>query len=303
MFKRLIILMFTILSSVELAVAAERALITINKFVSHPALDAAEEGVKKVLESRAKDKIEIQVSNSQGSVATSAQVARHQASLNPAFMVAIATPAAQGALKVKPQATTLAFVAVTDPVAAGLSSDTGVIGVTDNPPVEGLLDVTLKVLPDLKIMGVIFNPAEVNSQAIVQIMREAAKKRGIQVEEVPITSSTAFKSSMQKLAGKVKVVFLPLDNLVVSAIDGIVKEAASLGIALIASDPFLVDKGLLLALGCDYFKSGEQLGGMIADIIEGKELPENIRPTGIQELKINKDVAERLKITIPDDLK
>jgi ABC-type uncharacterized transport system substrate-binding protein len=64
----------------------------------------------------------------------------------------------------------------------------------------------------------------------------------------------------------------------------------------------LVEKGVFLALGTNYFKSGEKLGLMIADIFEGTELLEKIISSQIRELKINKLVAKDLGITIPEEI-
>jgi putative ABC transport system substrate-binding protein len=303
MFQKFIIFAFTILAFLRPTHADEKVLITVNKFVSHPALDAVEEGVVKVLKERIKDRLEIELSDSQGNIATSSQIARHQASLNPAFMVAIATPAAQSALKVKREGTVLAFAAVTDPKAAGLAGNPEVIGVIDEPPIEDLVNTALKVFPNDKVIGVLYNPAEVNSVKMVEMLGSVAQKHGIHVEKVAVNSSSNIKLAVQKLVGKTSIIYLPLDNLIISAIDGIAKEALSHKIALIANDPLLVDKGVLLAVGCDYFKSGQELGNIILDLIEGKKLMQNINNTGIKELRINQKIAEKLNLTIPNDLK
>ena len=54
--------------------------------------------------------------------------------------------------------------------------------------------------------------------------------------------------------------------------------------------------------GSNYFKSGKQLGSMIADLIDGIGLKENIQNTEIRELKINKRLAKEFGIRIPDNL-
>ena len=124
------------------AAYATETLITINQFVSHPALDQAKAGVEEALKNRGlyPDRVSIKFDNAQGNIAMSTQIAKHQASLQPAFMVAIATPAAQSSLKAAPKTTIVAFTAVSDPQAAGLTEALNVIGVADSPPLEELLD-------------------------------------------------------------------------------------------------------------------------------------------------------------------
>ncbi len=58
-----------------------------------------------------------------------------------------------------------------------------------------------------------------------------------------------------------------------------------------------------MALGTNYFRSGEQLGNMIADLIEGKKLEKNIQNTNIKELKINDEVVREFGIVIPENIK
>ena len=59
----------------------------------------------------------------------------------------------------------------------------------------------------------------------------------------------------------------------------------------------------MLAFGTNYFRSGEQLGNMIADLIEGKKLEKNIQNTNIKELKVNDAVLKELGIVIPENIK
>lgn len=90
------------------------------------------------------------------------------------------------------------------------------------------------------------------------------------------------------------MIFIPQDNMVVSAIDSVIQVAMLQRISVIGNDTKLVDKGLLFALGCDYFKSGLQLGNMIADSFVGIKVEPNIQTSGVKELKINDKVAKAL---------
>ena len=133
-------------------------------------------------------------------------------------------------------------------------------------------------------------------------MEKLAHAKNLSVEKAQINGSTNIKAAAQKLIGKAQVIYLPLDNTVVSALSSLVQVATQANIPVVANDPSLTGSGLLLALGADYFKSGMQLGNMIADKIEGKKLEANIMPSSAKELKINKAVADKLKISIPTDL-
>lgn len=304
MTKIFITILLGIIGFISPALAQEKVLITVNQFVNHVALDSALGGVQAALKDREilPDRAELIISNAQGNISNSVQISKHQASLAPKFMVAIATPAAQTNLKAKGPDSILAFVAVTDPVAANLVGPENVIGVSDNPPIEKLLDVAAKVFPELKNIGVIYNSGEVNSVKITKRLEVLAQERGIKLHPASINSSSDIKLAMQKLAGKVDLIYLPLDNSVVSAIDSIVSISKSAKVPLICNDPVLVGHGVMIGLGANYFNSGQQLGNMIADIIEGKKLDQDIQQSKVVELKINREVAKYLNISIPDDL-
>ncbi len=302
--KRLLVIAALMFSNCCWSFAEEKILITINQFVNHPALDAAQMGIKQALEDRSllPKHLEIIAANAQGSIATSIQIAKYHASLKPKVMIGIATPAAQSINKARSPQTTLAFVAISDPQSAGLTKGQNIIGVTDWSPIDKLLTASIKTLPQLKNIGIIFNPGENNSIETIKDIEKEAKKRNIEVKKVAIDSLSNIKIAMQKLTGKVDAIYVPKDNMIVSAIDIIVQTSLKSKIPIIASDPSLADKGVLLALGCDYFNTGVQLGNMIADIIQGVEVSPNIAQPKVNTLKINHQTARMLGITIPPDL-
>ena len=284
--------------------ASEKQLITINQYVSHVALDAAYDGLMQSLKDRGvvPDKASIVTSNAQGSVTNSVQISKHHASLSPKFMVAIATPSAQTNLKAKGKDSKLAFVAVTDPTSANLLGSNNVIGVSDNPPILELVDVVRKIFPELKSVGIISNPGEINSVRMSQILEKTLSGFGIGVKKVSITNSADIKTAMNKLISSVDLIYLPQDNSVISGIDSIASISKANKIPLIANDPTLVKKGVLIALGSNYYKSGVQLGDMIADLMDGIELEENIQTTKTRELKINKELAKDFGLVISENL-
>lgn len=284
-------------------IASNKKLITINQFVPHQALSAAREGIQSALSERKLlgNNVELQISNANGSITNAVQIAKHHASLSPAFMIAIASASAQANLKARNnKQTILGFVAITDPKAVGLKEEDNVIGVTDSPPVEELIEIVLQIFPNLKTVGTVSNPGEVNSVEIIKTLEEVLLKRNIALKTASLHSSNDARLAVQKLVGKVDLIYLPQDNTIIPAIDAVVQEALKANIPVIANDPILVDNGVLLALGCDYFNSGKQLGFMIADIIEGHNVTTKIQVPNIKELKINKRISDKLDIRIPD---
>lgn len=300
-----IVMIITLLGFICPSSAEDKVTITVNQFVSHVALDAAYNGLVKSLEERdiLPNKVKIIMANAQGNIGNSAQIAKHQASAKPEFMVAIATPSAQTLMKAKTDTSTLAFLAVSDPEAINLTNRADIIGVADNPPIEELIEKITQIFPDIKNIGVIFNYGEINSIKTVERLEKVLKDRNIILKKIAITNSNDIKNAFNKLIGEVNLIYIPQDNTVVSALASMVSMSKANKIPLIANDPTLVDQGVMMALGTNYFRSGEQLGNMIADLIEGKKLEKNIQNTNIKELKINDEVVKEFGIVIPENIK
>ncbi len=62
---------------------------------------------------------------------------------------------------------------------------------------------------------------------------------------------------MNKLMGNVDIIYLPQDNFVVSALDDIAEISRQEKVPLIVNTATFLNKGVLLALRINYFKSGE----------------------------------------------
>jgi putative ABC transport system substrate-binding protein len=299
------LLLITIFTITNTYASPKKVTITVNQFVSHVALDAAYNGLIKGLEERniLPNKAIISMANAQGNISNSAQIAKHQASLEPEFMVAIATPSAQVIMKAKTDSSILAFLAVSDPEAINLTNRTDIIGVADSQPIEELIEKVLEIFPDVKNIGVVFNNGEINSVKVIEKLEKLLNDRKITLKKAPVANSSNIKNAFSKLVGEVSLIYIPQDNTVVSALANMVTMSKINKIPLIANDPTLVDQGVMLALGTNYFKNGVHLGHMIADLIEGKKLKANIQSTNIKELKINNEVAKELGITIPKAVK
>lgn len=284
------------------AVASDdkKILVAVNQYVSHIALDAAHNGLVEGLKKSGKISV---ISNiAQGSIVNSVQISKKQVGLNPDFMVAISTPSAQTNLKVVNNETFLAFLAVTDPASANLSSHQKLIGVTDVPPIAELIDLSAQIIPNQKTIGVIYNSGEINSIKVVEKLQTELEARGIKLVKAVVNSPADIKIAINKLVDEVESIYLPQDNMVISALDTVVAVSKQKKIPLFANDPTLVERGVLLAVGTNYFESGKQLAQMIVDIIDGKTLSENIQNGKVVELKINAKAAELYNIVMPDTI-
>ncbi len=304
MFRNIMIMVLGSLALFDNSFGSEKKLVTINQFVPHPALSAALDGIKSGLEEViVSEKAELKVANANGNITIAAQIAQNQAALSPHFMLAIATPSAQANLKARrSEQTLLGFVAVTDPEAAGLSKAPNLIGVTDAPPIAELITLALELFPQLKRVGVIYNPGEINSVTTIKELEKILSSENITLIKSPLNSSKEAKAAVQKLIGQVDLIYLPQDNTVISAVEAVVQEALKGKLPVVSNDPVLADSAVLLSLGCDYFSAGKQLGLMVAEMIKGGKVEPKIQAANLKKLRINQESAKKLEITIPEKI-
>lgn len=293
--------------------------IGITQIVEHPALNEVRQGLLEELKEKGYiegKNLKVIYENAQGNVAVSSQIASKLLSDNLDAAVAISTPSAQSlffAAQRSGSKLPIIFTAVTDPKDAKLEPGKNsypITGVTDAPNLEGLLELINAMMPNLKTLGVIYNPSEANSVSTIVKLKQMLKAHGIEIREATVNSTNDVATATQSLIGKVDALYFPQDNTVVSAIEAVVKVAnhaqPSLPVILpiFTSDPILVKQGVLAAVGYDYRDIGRETGEVVTEVLGGKS-PQEIPIHNASKLKtvVNKALAEKLGLKVPSKLK
>lgn len=276
--------------------------------VSHPSLDAVYEGIKEGLADAGYvdgENLTLEFQNPQGDQATLTNIANTYAASDHDIFVALATPPAQALAQVI-QDRPIVFASVTDPVAAGLVDDleapgANVTGTSDQLPTDRQLQVIQQILPDVETVGIVYSSAEVNAQVQAEAAIEAGKELGIEVLTATITNSSEVQQAAESL--DVDAYFVVVDNTVVSAMESMVQVAEQRQRLLVTSDPDSVQRGAAAALATDYRAQGVQTAGMIARIIEGADPASTpVEFAESLELSVNAAAAERMGVTLPDEV-
>lgn len=290
------------------AAMAQQPVVAITSIVDHPALNAVHEGAKEAL-ARAgfNDGKEISVifENAQGQPATAVQIARKFVGDKPDVIIAISTPSAQAAASAT-RAIPIVFSAVSDPLSAQLVASVekpggNVTGVSDRAPVDDQVALIRELTPDVKTVGVLFNPGEPNSVSSVKELKEAAAKVGLTVIDAPATKTAEVQGAARSLVGKADAAFVPTDNTIVSALEAAAGALTAAKIPLYAADTDSVARGALASVGFSYRQVGEQTGELAARILKG-EKPGDLPVVFAQgtDLYLNKGVAEKIGLTLPE---
>jgi len=221
------------------------------------------------------------------------------------LIMTITTPCLAGAcntVKHKP----VVFTCVTDPLAAKAGTSRAdhlpfVTGVGSFPPVNRSLDMMQKLVPGLRAVGVMYNPAEANSAKELTVAREIFRSRSIRLEEVAISGSNEVLQAVQILAGRdIQVVWVPGDNTAIEGYEGAVKGAADARLPLITDECSSLPRGGLACLGVSLYQAGVASGKLAGRVLRG-ELPQNIpfEEVAVEDRGISRGNAAKLGVTVP----
>lgn len=282
--------------------------VAVTAIVEHPALDAARDGIKEGLASEGftdGKEIDFIYQSAQGAPATAAQIARQFVGDAVTVIVPISTPSAQAALAAT-RDIPIVFTAVTDPVSAELvpslkAPGGNITGISDMSPMADHVALIREITPNVKSIGVLFNPGEANSVSLVNRLKEVAGEAGLTVVEAPVTKSADVQAAARGLVGKVDAMYVPTDNTVVSALEAAIAVAEENDIPFYSGDTDSVKRGTLASIGFNYFDVGVETGKVVARVLKG-EKPGDIDVTFASgtDLFVNKAAAEKMGITLPE---
>lgn len=283
----------------------------IVQLVEHNALDAATKGFIDALNQRGfvKDKnLKIDFQNAQADQSNLRNIAQRFVSNKVDLIGAIATPAAQTAANAT-QKTPIVATAVTDfeiakLVKSNTKPGTNVTGSSDMAPIDALLDLIIKIYPNTKTIGAMYSSSEINSQRQVQIFKDEAKKRGLEVKEATVSNVNDIQQAAQSLVGKVDVLYAPTDNTIASAVPALIKITEPAKLPVFAGEGGMTKNGATGALALDYYELGKIAGNMAADILQGKAKAEDM-PIQFQknyEVLFNERSVNDLGLKVPEGI-
>ncbi|MGE4453404.1 MAG: ABC transporter substrate-binding protein [Sphaerochaeta sp.] len=294
----------------EAAKSKEYYTVGISKLVSHPALDAIEQGI---MDHLTESGIEVTFDNQNcnGEIATAIAIAQKFKSDDKDIVVGIATPAAQALaqiIKEKP----VVFGAITDPLAAGLvvdytkTEETNIAGVSDLNPLELQLETYFSIVKP-KTLGMIYTSSEANGVVQMEMARDICEANDIAFVSAAISNSSEVKMAAQSIIDRVDAMYVAIDNTVVSAIPSVSEVCMKAGVPLFNTDTTSSENiDFLMSWGFNYYTVGIETGKVVQRILNGED-PKDIGALFFEdpaqfELWFNLDTAKELSITIPENL-
>ena len=276
--------------------------IGITQIASHPALDSAREGFKDAFKEAGID-ADFDEKNANGETANANLIANNFVSSKEDLIFAIATNAAQPASQATNEIPVV-FSAITDPQSAGILKD-NVTGVSDRMDVKQQIELLLKLNPNIKNLGVIYNSSEQNSKIQVEDLKKTAKELGLNLVEKSIVQANEIPQAADSLVREADAIYLPTDNLVASVVSLITEKAAAAKKIVFGAEAAHVKGGALITQGVSYYEIGKEAGKMAIEILKNGKKPSEIKfkTMPLNEIAVNEKTLSALGISLPEDVK
>ena len=173
-------------------------------------------------------------------------------------------------------------------------------------PVEHILGEAKRFWPGLKVVGVVWNPAERNSEACTLKAREVCQELGMQLIEATVDQSKDVrKPPNRSVARGAQAFWTGADVTVSNATAALCDVATKAKIPVFSNTSGHVRAGTLFDLGANYLEVGHAVGALAASILDGRN-PATVVITNFmpERLMLNKQVLKKMRDPwrFPDDL-
>lgn len=276
--------------------------------LEHPALDAATEGFQAALKDKLGDNVKFDVQNAQNEQANASTIANNFVSGNVDLILANATTALQACAAATSDIPILG-TSVTDYATALEMSDwsgtTGrnISGTSDLAPLDEQENMLVELFPDAKKVAILYCSAEANSKYQATEFQKFLEEDNVECKEFTASDSNDIGSVVQSAVEYADVIYIPTDNTMAQNTEAINNVALPAGVPIIAGEEGICSGCGVATLSISYYDIGYRAGEMAYEILVNgadiTKMPVESAPNVTKEY--NKDICEKLNVTIPDD--
>ncbi len=248
---------------------------------------------------------DIRVQNAQGDMATVSSLIDNAVSQGADLLITLSSPTLQVALQ-RVKHLPIVFTYVADGVIAGAGRSKSdhlpnVTGVDFEGPFAATLDLLRQCLPNVRSVGTLFVPSEINSVFQKDRLIEEASRVGIRVVSVPAsTSSEVPDAALALMSSNIDAVLQIGGNLTAAAFSSIGQAARNAKIPVLALQSEQAKQGAAVVLARDCQEAGKSAAAMAARIMRG-ESPASIPFTSVTttRLIVNPQAAAAAGLKLP----
>ncbi|WP_420808682.1 ABC transporter substrate-binding protein [Chlamydia serpentis] len=180
-------------------------------------------------------------------------------------------------------------------------NNTNIYGVNDNLDVNQYCFAIQAVATNAQSI-VYLKPSEPFPSDLQKEIVKKLNASGIEVIEIPITSSTFKMRIRQAIDKRPSAIFIPLSSLPYKEGTAFLQEIVKERIPIVTDDISLIADGACIACGVDYKKSGQQIGQIVRQILYNSHDIEGLRKLIAQSLSptttFNEDIIKNLGIKL-----
>src|SRR6266702_6422626 len=253
--------------------------------------------------------------NAQGDISVGSSIAKEMVNSRYDLLLTMSTLSLQAVANANRNGKTVqVFGLVADPVVAGvgisrsnpLDHPRNLVGIGSFLPVQDAFRIAREMFPDLKRVGVAWNPAEANSRAFVEKARGVCQGWGIQLLEANVENSNSVLEAEDSLVARgAEALWIGGDVTVSVAADSVVLVGQRAHIPVFSITPGKPDRGTLFDYGADFYQIGKQTGELASRILHGAD-PAQIPVTNEDPIHfvVNTTAVTGLKQQwfVPDDI-
>ena len=176
---------------------------------------------------------------------------------NPQLMMTVGTRATEIAIQ-EMQNIPIIYSMVLNPEESGFVTN-GTAGISLNMPASKVYEITQRVFPNVKTIGIIHKSSE--SKIFIKNSKKEANKLGFKLINFPIDSEKELRTALKQLSERADVLWMvPTSSYTPQAAKEILLYTLREGIPVIGLSPRFVKAGALFSLSCDYRDIGHQAG-------------------------------------------
>lgn len=237
----------------------------------------------------------------QGDLEKGRKLARKIRASDPALVFAVGLKAAKAA-QLEIVDIPVVYSMVLDPAKYGLNSQ-NMTGVLLEVPVERQLAMIRNLLPQLKHIGTLYDPAK--TSALIDEARRLLKQSGTELVPMQITSEREVPQNLRALLPSIDALWLVPDSTVLTdeSLRFILNSALEGRVPVIGFSREFARSGALLCLSVNYADIGRQAGQLTRKLLDG-QLTLPMKPWHPEriETSLNLKTAKFLGIDIPHEL-
>lgn len=282
--------------------------VAVLQYASRPLMDDTVAGMMKGLKDEGYidgKNMSVTFFNAENDMPTASAIATELTGGKYDLVLTASTPCMQAVANANQKGKTIhVFGAVTDPFASGVGLERDkpyehprhFVGVGTFQPVVEVFRLAKECYPDLKRVGIVWNPAEACSEACTRLARQVSDELGITLYESNVDNSSGVLEAASALVQRdIQAFWVGGDNTVGLAVQVLIEVAGKAGIPVISNAPVHAEQGAMICLGANYYDVGILCGQMAGDILGGKD-PESIPIENIvpQKLALNQKTLSEL---------